>query len=191
MAIRLIDPATFRTVPWKNGGGTATDIAVGQDAGGVVWRVGTAAILRDGPFSDYEGVTRTFTIIEGPGVHLDLPDEGTRTLDRDQPTRFAGAPAPFCRLRDGMAATAFNLLTRDGAAGGDVAILTGGSRHNLPPADIVILFALEGGWSLDRAGLLVNVPAGWAGEARAAGPLAVAGPAGGRAALVTLRLAKP
>jgi hypothetical protein len=55
----------------------------------------------------------------------------------------------------------------------------------------VILFALEGVWSLDRAGLLVNVPAGWAGEVRGAGPLAVAGPAGGRAALVTLRLAEP
>lgn len=191
MAIRLIDPATFRTVPWKNGGGTATDIAVAEDPAGTVWRIGTAAILRDGPFSDYEGVTRTFTIIEGPGVHLDIPGEGTRTLDRDQPTRFAGAPAPFCRLREGQAATAFNLLTRDGAAGGDVAILTGGKRHDLPLVDVLILFALEGDWSLDLAGSLANVPAGWAGEVRADGPLAVAGPQGGRAALVTLRLAKP
>lgn len=190
MAIRLIDPATFRTVPWKNGGGTATDIAVAEDADGVVWRVGTAAILQDGPFSDYEGVTRTFTIVEGPGVHLDFPGEGTRTLGRDQPTRFAGAPAPFCRLREGQVATAFNLLTRDGAAGGDVAILTGG-RTERAPADVVILFALEGNWSLDRAGLPANVPAGWAGEASAAGPLVVAGSAGGRAALVTIRLANP
>uniref|UniRef100_UPI0013D470DF HutD family protein n=1 Tax=Klebsiella pneumoniae TaxID=573 RepID=UPI0013D470DF len=62
--IRLIDPAVHRSVPWKNGGGTATDYAVeyGGD-GDVAWRIGTAEILKDGPFSDYSGVTRVFTVI--------------------------------------------------------------------------------------------------------------------------------
>ena len=49
--INLLDQASFRTVPWKNGGGTATDIAQRLGADGEPdWRVGTAAIDRDGPF---------------------------------------------------------------------------------------------------------------------------------------------
>lgn len=186
--IRLLDPAAFQTVPWKNGGGTATDIAVGLSADGEVdWRVGTAAILKDGPFSDYEGVTRTFTIVAGPGVHLDFAGEGTRTLDRDQPTRFAGAPAPFCRLRDGASATAFNLLTRDGAATGDVSIRRGhAAEEPVPPAGILVLYALEEAWSLTADGKSVIVHQGAAAQVEGAAAITISSAIGGRAALVTI-----
>jgi len=186
--IRILDPASFQTVPWKNGGGTATDIAVGLGAGGEVdWRVGTAAILRDGPFSDYEGVTRTFTIVEGPGVHLDFAGKGTRTLDRDQPTRFAGAPAPFCRLRDGASATAFNLLTRDGAATGDVAIRRGHAADEpVPSAGIVVLYALEEAWRLTADGETLVVHQGVAAQVEGAAVLTISSAIGGRAAVVTI-----
>lgn len=185
--LRLIDPAAFVTVPWKNGGGTATDIAVAHDADGEVsWRVGTAAIQKDGPFSDYAGVTRTFTIVEGPGVHLDFAGAGTRTLGRDEPTRFAGAPAPFCRLRDGATATAFNLLTRDGSADGYVAIWVGrGVAEPIGPHDALVVLALEGSWTL-TAGETVVIAEGAAAWLEApAGAVSLAG-MGGRAAVVTI-----
>jgi environmental stress-induced protein Ves len=187
--IRLIDPAAYRTVPWKNGGGTATDIAADHgDDGEVAWRIGTAAIQKDGPFSDYDGVTRVFTIVEGSGVHLDFAGEGTRTLGRDQPTRFAGAPAPFCRLRDHTSATAFNLMTKDGAFSGDVEIRLGaGGAERLAPADVVALVAIEGHWSLVIDGKETAIPQGWTALVEAGGDLAAASAAGGRAALVTLK----
>ncbi|WP_439574379.1 HutD/Ves family protein [Phreatobacter sp.] len=187
--IRLIDAAAFQAVPWKNGGGTATDIAVSLAADGeVAWRVGTAAIRRDGPFSDYDGVTRTFTIVEGPGVHLDFAGEGTRTLDRDQPTRFAGAPAPFCRLRDGQSATAFNLLTGDGLAAGDVAIHHGrGAAEPVAAAPVVVLLALEADWTLTADGETVVVPEGAAAQVDGAGTITVASAPGGRAAVASIR----
>lgn len=186
--IRLLDPSGFRTVPWKNGGGTATDIAVEPAPDGdVAWRVGTAGILRDGPFSDYEGVTRTFTIVEGPGVHLDFAGEGTRTLDRDRPTRFPGAPAPFCRLRDGQAATAFNLLTRDGSASGDVEIRFGRAKEEpVAAAPVVILSAVEEAWSLTADGETVVVSQGWAALVEAASVITASSAIGGRAAIVTI-----
>ena len=186
--IRILDPASFQTVPWKNGGGTATDIAVGLGADGEVdWRVGTAAILKDGPFSDYAGVTRPFTIVAGPGVHLDFEGEGTRTLDRDQPTRFAGAPAPFCRLRDGASATAFNLLTRDGAARGDVAVRRGrAAGEPVDSAAIVVLYALEVPWSLTADGETVVVEQGAAAQVEGAEAITIASAIGGRAAVVTI-----
>jgi environmental stress-induced protein Ves len=186
--IRLLDPSGFRTVPWKNGGGTATDIAVRPAADGdVAWRVGTAGILKDGPFSDYEGVTRTFSIVEGPGVHLDFAGEGTRTLDRDHPTRFAGAPAPFCRLRDGQAATAFNLLTRDGHASGDVEIRRGRAvEETIRPAAVVVLAAVEEAWSLTADDETVVVSQGWAALVEGASALSASSSVGGRAAIVTI-----
>ena len=185
---RILYPAGFHTVPWKNGGGTATDIAVSLGADGEPdWRVGTAAILKDGPFSDYAGVTRTFTIVEGPGVHLDFAGEGTRTLPRDEPTRFAGAPAPFCRLRDGKPATAFNLLTRDGAATGEVAIRRGrGAEEPVAAAPVVVLFALEEAWSLTADGETVVVHQGAAVQVEGAQAVTVSSAPGGRAAVVTI-----
>jgi environmental stress-induced protein Ves len=186
--IRMLDPAGFHTVPWKNGGGTATDIAVSLGADGEPdWRVGTAAILKDGPFSDYAGVTRTFTIVEGPGVHLDFAGEGTRTLPRDQPTRFAGAPAPFCRLRDDKPATAFNLLTRDGAASGEVAIRRGrGTEEPVAAAPVVVLFALEEAWSVTADGESVVVHQGAAVQVEGAQAVTVSSAPGGRAAVVMI-----
>ena len=186
--IRILDPASFQTGPWQPGGGPPTDIAVGLGADGEVdWRVGTAAILKDGPFSDYAGVTRTFTIVAGPGVHLDFEGEGTRTLDRDQPTRFAGAPAPFCRLRDGASATAFNLLTRDGAASGEVAIRRGlAAEEPVPSAAVVVIYAVEEAWSLTADGETVVVEQGAAAQVEGAEAITIASAIGGRAAVVTI-----
>lgn len=186
--IRLLDPAGFKTVPWKNGGGTATDFAVElAPDGDVAWRVGTAGILKDGPFSDYPGVARTFTIVEGPGVHLDFAGEGTRTLDRDQPTRFAGAPAPCCRLRDGQAATAFNLLTRDGFASGGVEIRRGrGAEEPVSAAPVIVLAAIEEAWSLTADGETVIVGQGWAALVEGAAAVSASSAIGGRAAIVTI-----
>lgn len=186
--IRMLDPAGFQAVPWKNGGGTATDIAVSLAAdGAVAWRVGTAAIGKDGPFSDYDGVTRTFTIVEGPGVHLDFAGAGTRTLPRDQPTRFAGAPAPFCRLRAGQPATAFNLLTRDGLARGDVVICRGrGAGEPVAAAPVHVLLALEGVWSVTADGETLVVQQGAAAQVEGAQAVTVSSAPGGRAAVATI-----
>lgn len=189
--IRLIDPATHRTVPWKNGGGTATDYVVEHDRDGdVLWRIGTAEILQDGPFSDYSGVTRVFTIIQGPGVHLDFPGEGTRTLARDQPTRFAGAPAPFSRLRGGPA-TAFNLLMRDDAFRGDVAIRPGSGRSEAieagDAAEIIVVVAIDGPWSVTAGVETVELAPGWTALLAGGAGRALAGRVDSRAAVVRLR----
>ncbi|QCI63549.1 HutD/Ves family protein [Phreatobacter stygius] len=186
--IKLIDPRDHRTVPWKNGGGTATDYAVELAGDGeVVWRIGTAEILKDGPFSDYAGVTRVFTIIHGPGVHLDFEGEGTRTLPRDQPTRFAGAPAPFSRLR-GAPATAFNLLMRDGAVQGDVAIWRGhGEPEAIAAAETIAVVAIEGTWSVTEGAETAALPPGWTALVAGGQRCTAAAPAGARAAIVRLR----
>ncbi|CEJ14272.1 Protein Ves [bacterium YEK0313] len=185
--IRLIDPKDHRTVPWKNGGGTATDYVVEHTADGdVAWRIGTAEIVRDGPFSDYAGVTRVFTIIRGPGLLLDFPGEGERRVAPDRPTRFAGAPAPFSRL-DGAHATAFNLLMRDDAFAGDVEIRRGqGLAEPVPAAGTIAVVALDGVWQITGPAGEARLTAGWTALADAAAGMVLKGSPDARAAVVRL-----
>jgi len=66
----LIPFAGLSPVPWKNGAGSTTEIAVfPQDAGftDFDWRVSLATIGADGPFSVFPGVDRTLALVEGHG----------------------------------------------------------------------------------------------------------------------------
>ncbi len=111
-------------------------------------------------------MTRTFTIIAGPGVHLDFEGEGRG--GRWTATSRRGLPAPrrpsadCVRLRG---ATAFNLLTRDGAASGDVAIRRGRAAEDaLPVAGLIVFHAIEEAWSLTVDGETVVVHQGAAAQ---------------------------
>lgn len=72
--ITLLTPTQYRRMPWKNGGGVATDVATDEATGGEVWRFGRTAIPVPGPFSDYTGYDRVQVVIGGSGLVLDGPD---------------------------------------------------------------------------------------------------------------------
>lgn len=94
----LIDPASYRHVPWKNGGGVTTDIAGEYRAGaepggwdGMIWRLSRTRIVTPGPFSDLPGCDRLLAVIDGSGLVLHPKDRPA--LDVRQPfqaVRFAG-----------------------------------------------------------------------------------------------------
>ena len=73
MTITLLTPDQYRRMPWKNGGGVATDVAT-DETGGEVWRFGRTAIPVPGPFSDYTGYNRVQVVIGGRGLVLDGPN---------------------------------------------------------------------------------------------------------------------
>jgi environmental stress-induced protein Ves len=93
-----IDPASYRHVPWKNGGGVTTDIAgeyqPGAEPGGwdgMIWRLGRTRIETPGPFSNLPGYERLLAVIDGSG--LVLHPDGRPSLDVRQPyhaVRFGG-----------------------------------------------------------------------------------------------------
>lgn len=75
--LRIIRKAEHRTMPWKNGGGTATDIIVFPEGAGYDafhWRLSGAHVGRDGPFSLFPDVDRTMVILAGEALVL----HGTR-----------------------------------------------------------------------------------------------------------------
>jgi hypothetical protein len=97
-SVTLLDPASYRRTPWKNGGGVTIDIAgahrpdadpAGWD--GMIWRFGRTRIERPGPFSDLSGYDRVIAVVEGRGLLLHPQDRAQLDVRAPfQPVAFPG-----------------------------------------------------------------------------------------------------
>jgi environmental stress-induced protein Ves len=146
--IRLLRAADHRTMPWKNGGGSTTEIAVapaGASIDDFDWRVSTATVAADGPFSLFPGVDRVLALLEGAGLDLDGADplRGPVRLDPHSAPVTFGADLPVAaRLHRGPI-TDLNVMTRRGrfaariwrAAAGQMPVVIGAGGT-------VLLFAM-------------------------------------------------
>ena len=68
--MRHLTPADYRRMPWRNGGGVTTEIAIAPDGAGLVgerflYRVSIADVMSDGPFSRFEGYDRHIMLPAG------------------------------------------------------------------------------------------------------------------------------
>jgi len=119
MRLRHLKPADFRAMPWKNGGGTTLEIAVGPEGAGLdafLWRLSMARVGQSGPFSAFPGIDRTLTLLSGEGLKLDF-DEGTDVVIDvpSRPVAFDGERPCQGRLIGGPVED-FNVMTRRGKA---------------------------------------------------------------------------
>jgi environmental stress-induced protein Ves len=83
----VIRPEQYRRMPWKNGGGSTTEIAIHPEGVGLDefgWRVSMATVNGAGPFSLFPGIDRTLTVLQGNGIRLDFDDRSVM-LDRGSP----------------------------------------------------------------------------------------------------------
>jgi environmental stress-induced protein Ves len=113
--MQIIRSADYRQMPWKNGGGTTTEIVVSpQDSrtGEFDWRISMATILNDGWFSEFPQVDRTLSILQGNAIHLAITGGAEMQLSQaSAPFHFpADAPA-YARLTDGPVVD-LNVMTR-------------------------------------------------------------------------------
>jgi uncharacterized protein len=94
MMLRIIRKAQYRTMPWKNGGGTATDIIAFPEGAGYdafEWRLSGAHVGRDGPFSIFPEIDRTMAILDGEALALHGVPGGSVTLTTlSMPFAFPG-----------------------------------------------------------------------------------------------------
>jgi environmental stress-induced protein Ves len=115
-AVKLthLKPADYRAMPWKNGGGTTTEL-IAESAGaadGYDWRLSIASVVQSGPFSDFSGYDRSIMLVEGKGFTLSFAEAGIHHLVRSfEPLRFDGAWRTECTLIDGPVKD-FNLIAR-------------------------------------------------------------------------------
>jgi environmental stress-induced protein Ves len=104
--------------PWKNGGGVTREIAVeppgaGFDSFG--WRISTAVVASDGPFSMFVGVDRVLTVLDGR-LGLVVGEAGQRVVltPSTEPLAFPG-DVPVLGDTEGGPVVDLNVMVRRGA----------------------------------------------------------------------------
>ena len=111
--ITVISPENFKTIPWKNGLGETTELAINEH--GTLerfdWRLSIASVVEDGIFSDFSGYDRNLILIEGNGICLTHDQSTTDNLVKKlDVASFAGACNTFGSLING-AIKDFNIIT--------------------------------------------------------------------------------
>ncbi len=97
---REITKPQFKQMPWKNGLGTTTEIYRLEVKGQLIFRLSTAAMASNGPFSLYPGIDRTISLLDGAGFTLVAPDSTTEIFDPLKVHAFAGESQIECRLKN-------------------------------------------------------------------------------------------
>ncbi len=150
---RLLTPADYRRMPWKNGGGMTTEIAAwpaGAAPDAFDWRVSIADVANDGPFSRFAGFDRTIVLMAGGGMQLAGEGRVAMLTEPFEPYAFSGDDRVDCTLLGGPVCD-FNLIVRRGRLRGTVAVLRddGGS---VPPARFRLCHAAAGAFVCLRGG---------------------------------------
>lgn len=194
MTTRLtpLPPESFRSKPWKNGGGITLDIADATAPGadpsgweGMVWRLGRTAIVQPGPFSDLTGYERLQAVIVGSGLVLE-GSSGEIDLRRPfTPVRYDGGLPLVSRLENGPVEVV-NLIVDRALCSADLVVPMPGEAVPLAPA-IHILYAPGEAVTARCGGEEIAVPGGHALRIDTEGEIALT-VEGGRALLATIRL---
>lgn len=143
----LIPYAGLSPVPWKNGGGSTTQLAVfPPDAGfeDFDWRISLATIAEDGAFSAFPGVERTLALVDGHGMTLEIDGAPMLLSKADPVAAFDGETPVTAKLNRGPS-TDFNVMTRTDRCYHQFGrrVLSGESRF-VARAPVTVLFLAEG-----------------------------------------------
>lgn len=106
MPLRHLRSDDYRVMPWKNGLGTTTEIAVHPPDAALTdftWRLSIADLGASGPFSSFPGYDRILVQLDGPPMILAHEGLAERRLTLREPYRFAGElrRTPPSRARHG------------------------------------------------------------------------------------------
>ena len=124
--MRILRAADYRVMPWKNGAGSTTEIAISPanaTLDGFDWRVSMAQVSTDGPFSLFDNIDRTLLVLQGDGIDLSVTGHNPARVDAraihafpgDRPASATLINGPVTEAAQAIATTAFS------GAGGDIA----------------------------------------------------------------------
>ena len=113
--MKLIRASDCLTTPWKDGGGSTTEIAVepsGASLDAFDWRISMASVAADGPFSEFPDIDRTLAVVKGNGLTLTIGNNAPARLERESdPISFPGDIATSAQLIAGEIID-LNVMTR-------------------------------------------------------------------------------
>ncbi len=178
--MRRLTPDGYRRMPWRNGGGTTTEITIApEDASAsgerFLYRVSIADVATDGPFSRFEGYDRHIMLLSGAGMTLDCGEHGRvelRTLH--DPHTFSGDWDVTGALADG-AVRDFNVIVDRASATSSLEVRALGAADAIAcePGTVCVVYVLAGELTVASCGdtLVADAPfelAPLAGGARVA-----------------------
>jgi environmental stress-induced protein Ves len=154
--MRLLRAADYRRMPWKNGGGETREVLAspaGAALNEIDWRISLATIATDGPFSTFDGIQRTLSVIRGAGIHLTVDGAPPELLlENSEPYTFAGESTTSATLVDGTIVD-LNVMTRRATFRHSVRRLSCNGRLQLAPAgSTVVVFCQRGELLIAAAG---------------------------------------
>ena len=146
MALRLLPVSGHRRMPWKNGGGITTEIAISPEGASLDsfdWRISLADVESDGAFSLFADCERTLGVLQGEGLDLDFGKGRVERLDQHSPPfRFAADVPVTGRLHMGPIRD-LNVMTRRGKAQHTVKrLVLQGWQKLSTNSDILLLIAI-------------------------------------------------
>jgi environmental stress-induced protein Ves len=147
IAVRVIRASDCKTTPWKNGGGSTTEIAIGPgnaSLGNFDWRISMAQVASDGPFSDFSGIDRTLAVIKGSGLVLTIGNDAPVTLaSGTDPVSFPGDTPTSAHLTAGEI-TDLNVMTRRGRFGHRLLHIASSMACDFSGNDLAVVLSLDG-----------------------------------------------
>jgi environmental stress-induced protein Ves len=145
--MRIIRAADCKTTPWKNGGGSTTEIAASPEGASLEtfdWRISMARVASDGPFSDFPGIDRTLAVIAGGGMVLTIGDRPPVMLSRGSiPVGFPGDAPTSARLTSSEI-TDLNVMTRRGKFEHRVLRIVEPITCDFGDDDIAVVLSIDG-----------------------------------------------
>jgi environmental stress-induced protein Ves len=155
--VTIIEPASFRAMPWRNGLGTTIELLKQDlpDGEGFAWRLSMADVTTNGEFSNFNGYERTLLLLEGNGLTLDCDGTNHRLEKPLQSARFSGDDQTFATLHDGPVKD-FNIMVQRERCSARVSSALHQESTIDVDGDILLVYAVDG--ELSMSGPEISVP---------------------------------
>jgi environmental stress-induced protein Ves len=141
--ITIIPPSHFKTIPWKNGLGETTELAINEKGSldSFDWRLSIASVVNDGLFSDFSGYQRQLILIEGNGINLQHDNEKIDQLDQLlKIANFDGGCKTIGTLHSGKIKD-FNVMTNQQTYTAIVKTVTKSQSFNITTKNICFVYS--------------------------------------------------
>lgn len=141
MRWHVLRAGDYRRMRWKNGQGETAEVIVSPPDAPLEkfdWRISMARVDAGGPFSAFDGIDRTLTVLDGEGIRLAVGDAAPVELTPNSgPFRFRGDDPAQAELLGG-AITDLNVMTRRGRCAHRVSIAQPGVSIDTTSGTVVL-----------------------------------------------------
>jgi len=144
----VISPDQYKQIPWKNGKGITTELAISENGtlDNFDWRLSIASVVENGDFSDFSGYWRNLVLISGNGITLKHSKDSNVQIDKLtqqlQISSFDGASKTYGGLCDGKIED-FNVITKIGSYHAKVRTYTSEKSFTINACELCFIYPLE------------------------------------------------